>query len=64
MKGPHKRLSCFHKHHPELYHRGHMAAHVVYLLAAVAEGHGFYSLMGGALLIVTIYGLLVGEPVS
>jgi hypothetical protein len=49
-----------HRGAQKIFHYAHVVAHGCYFAAVYLEGHGFYSLCGGALFILLVWGLLGG----
>ena len=42
-------------------HEGHSFAHLAYFAGVFWEGHGFYSSMGGVLLLMGVVAMFLGE---
>lgn len=47
-----------------MFHAGHTTAHLTYFGAVWVQGHGMYSMMGGALLVFGIVGVILKEDVK
>jgi hypothetical protein len=45
----------------KVVHEGHHYVHLVYFAAVAVEGHGVYSMAGGALLIIGVVAILIGD---
>lgn len=47
--------------HSKAFHASHGYAHIAYFVAVVAEGHGFYSVIGGVMVVFSFIATLADE---